>query len=57
MSLTWGNPDKHTEAFRKALAEYRAAHPEDTREFPDLEREPRTLILARQVQIYREQMA
>lgn len=57
MSLTWGNPEKHTEAFRAALAEYRAKHPEDQREFCDLDREPRSLILARQVEIYRGQTA
>lgn len=57
MSLSWGNPEKHTEAFRAALAEYRANHPEDNRRFEDLEREPRSLILARQVEIYRERTA
>lgn len=57
MSVQWGNPEKHTEAFRAALAEYRANHPEDNRRFEDLEREPRSLILARQVEIYRERTA
>lgn len=56
MSITWGNPDVHTEAFRRALAEYREQHPEDKRPFEDLEREPRTFIFRRQVEIYREQL-
>jgi hypothetical protein len=54
MSVAWGNPEEHTKAFREALAEYRREHPEDQREFYELDREPRTLILARQVQIYSE---
>ena len=54
MSLNWGNPDQHTEAFKRAWNEYRETHPEDLRPFYELEREPRTAVLARQLEIYRE---
>lgn len=57
MTLEWGSPTQHTEAFHQALEEYRREHPDDTRPFHELELEPRTFILARQVEIYREMNA
>jgi hypothetical protein len=53
MSLVWGNPSQHAEAFQAAIAEYREHHPDDLRPFHELEREPQSFILARQVEIYR----
>jgi hypothetical protein len=57
VTLEWGSPTQHTEAFHQALEEYRREHPDDTRPFHELELEPRTFILARQVEIYREMNA
>jgi hypothetical protein len=53
MSLVWGNPREHAEAFEAAMTEYREQHPDDLRPFHELERELQSLILARQVEIYR----
>jgi ABC-type Fe3+/spermidine/putrescine transport system ATPase subunit len=54
MSVSWGNPKAHTEAFVKALEEFHRQHPEERRPFQDLEREQQRVILARQVELYRE---
>lgn len=54
MSVAWGNPKEHTEAFVKALEEFHREHPEECRPFQDLDRELQRTILARQVELYRE---
>jgi hypothetical protein len=54
MSLNWGNPLEHTEAFKRAWSEYQEANPEDLRPFYELDSVPRTAVLARQLEIYRE---
>jgi hypothetical protein len=54
VSVNWGNPLEHTEAFKRAWSEYQEANPEDLRPFYELDSAPRTAVLARQLEIYRE---
>jgi len=48
----WGNPQAHTDAFVKALEEFHRDHPDEVRQFVDLDREAQRAIIARQVEIY-----
>jgi hypothetical protein len=54
MSVIWGNPDEHNRAFREALEEFYRQNPEEHRRFHEMGYELQRLILARQVEIYKE---
>jgi hypothetical protein len=54
MSVAWGNPETHGEAFRKAFEEFKREHPDEHRRFHELEYELQRGIMARQVEIYNE---
>jgi hypothetical protein len=57
MSLTWGNPEEHTAAFRDALEEFYRQNPEEHRRFHEMGYDLQRVILGRQVQIYTERRA
>jgi hypothetical protein len=51
----WGNPKAHTAAYQAAMEEFYRARPElRGRKLFELDRDDRTLVLARQVEIYRD---
>jgi hypothetical protein len=58
MKTSWGNPEEHSAAFKAAMEEFYRQHPDQAgRKLFELDRESRTHVLARQVQIYRERTA